>query len=88
MAYRARGSASGSWCVYGAARYLVEPPAAVGELVGGKKLRLVTGRAVEDVEERVLLELGEVAWLQARGVALVALRRLRWGRMHRAQLLA
>lgn len=49
--------------VQGTGANLMEPPPAVGELVSGKQLRLVPRHAVEDVEERVLLELGEVAGL-------------------------
>ena len=63
---------------------LVEPPATVGELVGGVQLRLVAGHAVEDVEQRVLLELGKVARLQPRRAVQVALRYLR-GRKRKYQ---
>lgn len=54
----------------------MEPPPAVGELVSGKQLRLIARHAVEDVEKRVLLELGEVAGLQPWRAALIALWRL------------
>jgi hypothetical protein len=50
----------------------VVPPPTRRQLVGGKQLRLVARHAVEDVEQRVLLELREVARLEARRVVEVA----------------
>jgi hypothetical protein len=56
--------------------HLVEPPLACGQLVCGQQLGLVARHGVEDVEQRVLLELCEVARLQAWRVVQVARRHL------------
>ena len=57
---------------------LVVEPAPVPELVSSKDLRLVVGHGVEDVEERVRLELAEVARLEPRGAMPVAVRYLEY----------
>ena len=64
---------------------LVVEPAPIPELIGSEDLRLVVGHGVEDVEERVRLELTEVARLQSCGAMPVAVRYLRRNQCRRFQ---
>ena len=67
--------------------HLVEPPLACGQLVCGQQLGLIARHGVEDVEQRVLLELREVAWLQAWRVVQIARRHLHEAQPNAQQLL-
>ena len=50
----------------------VKPPASRRQLISSEELRFIARHGVEDEEESVLLELGEVAWLQPGRVMEVA----------------
>ena len=54
-------------------KLLVVGPAAVLKLIRREQLRLVAGHGVEDVEQRLLRKLGEVARLQPRRRVPIAL---------------